>query len=189
MRLINIVIIFVCILLVGCNSKTSSKVKSDKQIEKTEQKQEEALKQPESINQNKLIPKAAQNKNQPTEKPAQSTYIDKSKFTGKWEVITMTIHYTDNSNSDTTFIPPKLMQYQFMENEVCIITVAETRSSTPQNTTKYYKYFSNNSFDFFDVLQTSDGTGSYEIFELNDTNMTFRVCFGARCYIYDLKRI
>ena len=101
----------------------------------------------------------------------------------------MTIHYTDNSNADTTFIPPKLMQYKFMENETCIITVAETRTSTPQNTTKYYKYFSNNSFDFFDVLQTSDGTGSYEIFELNDTNMVFRVCFGARCYIYDLKRI
>lgn len=186
MRSLNSILIFVSILCVGCNSN-SSKVKNDKQAEKVDSKTEVSVNQKDVPNTDKPQPSTIQN--QSTEKPKQSQYIDKSKFVGSWEVITMTIHYTDNSNADTTFIPPKLMQYKFMENEICIITVAETRTSTPQNTTKYYKYFSNNSFDFFDVLQTSDGTGSYEIFELNDTNMIFRVCFGARCYIYDLKRI
>ena len=187
MRLISIVLVCVYFLIIGCNSKTSSKVKNDKQTEKIEKNTSEVVNSQNVSNQNKATSQSIQN--QVPKKEKQSTYIDKSKFVGSWEVITMTIHYTDNSNADTTFIPPKLMQYKFMENETCIITVAETRTSTPQNTTKYYKYFSNNSFDFFDVLQTSDGTGSYEIFELNDTNMVFRVCFGARCYIYDLKRI
>ncbi len=187
MRVVSGILICICFLFIGCNSKTSSKVKTDKQAEKLEQRTNEDAIQQSVTNQNKQTTQASQS--QTIENSAQTNYIDKSKFIGKWEVITMTIHYTDNSNADTTFIPPKLMQYQFMKNEVCIITVAETRSSTPQNTTKYYKYFSDNTFDFFDVLQTSDGTGSYEIFELNDTSMIFRVCFGARCYIYDLKRI